>query len=853
MNPSIIKSRFVSMLLAGASVSLTAHAASISEPPTIFYGQVIGTGGAQPFVLTEGDLEWTIMRNDGSELDISTILYAQNAGEISYQINVPAALAGDDFDSIIGIPLPALGNTNEHARVSVNGTPAELIGPSGAYFEVGQKSRAATYRLDLMVDVAPSDTDGDGMPDWWEKKYGLDAGLNDGDWDADGDGIANRDEYEGGFNPNADNRTPELLTQAVLVYLNHTTGIQLKSADVDSGSTNVIYTLLHEPEYGSLALLPAAEVVSETALGVGAQFSQADVDAGRLVFRQETEVAVSATTSFTVALQDEDSAQTQQEISISFYAPATEDVLVGTTLSLRKAAYNSSASHQQVVRDLATSLRDEVLTVPVCEGAEVSGHYFLSGKGDDMLSGGTGNDTFMLRQGAHLLTGGTGSDLFAFTAESAGVNKISDFGVSENDVLDLSRKIAGRTGLMKNLLHLESIGTTGRLSIDDLTVELAACPLTELALYDLVLNGQLKIGDLKLLPRYSVAAMDDQASENGENSAQFVIRREGDLSFAQSVSISMQGVATEGVDFASIGTEILFAAGVNEVTVSVRPFKDADQEGEEVAELVLQADDDYVLGAQARASVFIKDLQSIVGLQVIDAIATLDHAKNGLVLVTREEAMKGSLVVILEISGSAVNGTDYKRISSYLTFAPGDTMKVIEIETLASAVLTDGAECVDIAVRASSLYERADVAEGRITLLSQVDTLNEWQAREFPTNDQDVTVFANERGASRSTNLQRYAYGLGNGEELTPSQLPKLIQRDGHMTVDIHRNPQARDVTLVVEVSDDFQHWSSAESVIRKITVAEHADAVNMETYQVVPLVESVDHMYVRIKIECSL
>jgi hypothetical protein len=52
------------------------------------------------------------------------------------------------------------------------------------------------------------DTDGDGIPDWWEIQYGLNPLVNDAGGDADGDGISNLDEYNSGGNPIVPDRPP---------------------------------------------------------------------------------------------------------------------------------------------------------------------------------------------------------------------------------------------------------------------------------------------------------------------------------------------------------------------------------------------------------------------------------------------------------------------------------------------------------------------------------------------------------------------------------------------------------------------------------------------------------------------
>lgn len=59
--------------------------------------------------------------------------------------------------------------------------------------------------LGLGVDLAlgTDDSDGDGMPDWWETKYGLINGLDDAGGNPDEDALTNLEEYNAGSNPQA--------------------------------------------------------------------------------------------------------------------------------------------------------------------------------------------------------------------------------------------------------------------------------------------------------------------------------------------------------------------------------------------------------------------------------------------------------------------------------------------------------------------------------------------------------------------------------------------------------------------------------------------------------------------------
>ncbi len=63
--------------------------------------------------------------------------------------------------------------------------------------------KAAGGWVAMKSGPVPADSDNDGMPDQWEKTYGLDANsADDNSWDKDGDGYTNVEEYLNGTNPN---------------------------------------------------------------------------------------------------------------------------------------------------------------------------------------------------------------------------------------------------------------------------------------------------------------------------------------------------------------------------------------------------------------------------------------------------------------------------------------------------------------------------------------------------------------------------------------------------------------------------------------------------------------------------
>ncbi|MFA5688235.1 MAG: hypothetical protein WC959_03695 [Kiritimatiellales bacterium] len=79
-------------------------------------------------------------------------------------------------------------------------------------------SESYPHRFIRAIGHLPIDSDGDGMPDWWEILNGLDPLVDDRNGDADGDGFSNLAEYLAGTHPQIANVTTPGNVQSRIIY-----------------------------------------------------------------------------------------------------------------------------------------------------------------------------------------------------------------------------------------------------------------------------------------------------------------------------------------------------------------------------------------------------------------------------------------------------------------------------------------------------------------------------------------------------------------------------------------------------------------------------------------------------------
>jgi hypothetical protein len=119
-------------------------------------------------------------------------------------------LAGASFKSNTTVTIAGRPATNVVFvnASTIKATSPQVLEPGAANVAVNDPiagSVALRNAFSYIAQPTTDDTDGDGLPDWWEVQFGLNpnvaTGADGGAGDPDGDGIANIDEYHQGTHP----------------------------------------------------------------------------------------------------------------------------------------------------------------------------------------------------------------------------------------------------------------------------------------------------------------------------------------------------------------------------------------------------------------------------------------------------------------------------------------------------------------------------------------------------------------------------------------------------------------------------------------------------------------------------
>lgn len=833
--------------------------AQISEPDTVFYGQIINRTSGQVNLVTQGKLTWTLSRPDGRQIRLTTTLKPLNNGWYSYSLSVPHQVLSYGLTvAAEAVPLAGSPANCSHLLITVDGVTASIIAPGSGSFSVAEGMRAATYRLDLELLDPLADSSGDGIPDWWKAKYG----ITDPNADSDADGWSNLQEFRKGGKPAQDNRIPSLATREYWVYAEGTTQIPLDPVDSDSPPASLHYTLTTLPSVGSIYLhnVDTNGGINDIALVPGGTFTQDDVNQGRLVFVHNQTNTPAAPVSFTVNLGDENPAHTTNQIvSLNVFRPNYPDSLNAEARAAANAPagagdlaglafgeqqmlinYFLGRDHRYILADSSRATAAHTVKAASADaGAGLDQSYVLAaGTGDDRLVGGTTNDILIAGRGKVTLRGNGGADIFILPNTNASAATIEDFNVAAGDALDISRLLQGVSLQITNYVQLNSVGTNSMLGINfagngsgytNLIITLYGAPFATNSLRSLVDNSNLLTGNKAISSLVSIVASKPAASQNGPVAGQFTLIRSGSLAAPLTVNLNISGSAINGSSCELIPGTVTFDAAQRTVSLPVNPYSSAVTVTQ-IVQISVAAGTGYSPGTPTLAQVTIEPMLPQLTIEAIEPFAVKNDLTPGTFLVTRSGIYDRSVTVRLTVSGTASSSTDYNGISTTFILNPNVTAALISVVPKSTANLAGGSKYVQITLKPDATYKVMAPAADRIFIVDQLFTRDSWRARYFSSTAENWATFANyDTGNTGVKNLSRYAFGLNPTNPAVSTGLPAGQIIDGHLCVSFRRPLTVTDYDYVVEVSDDLVNWSALATDVETFTPA-NANTNDIET-----------------------
>jgi hypothetical protein len=205
------------------------------------------------------------------------------------------------------------------------------------------------------------------------------------------------------------------------------------------------------------------------------------------------------------------------------------------------------------------------------------------------------------------------------------------------------------------------------------------------------------------LPRVSLAATDEYGSESGDP-AQFTVTRTGPTTAALTVSFTTSGTATNGTDYANIGTSVTIPAGAASAPINIAPTDDTAVEGNETVTLTLASNAAYVRDGTAQVATATLNDNDVNVLTVAATDATANESGDTATFtITRTGDLTNALTVDYALGGSALHGTDYLRLPGVATIAAGATTTTVLVEPIDDSI-GEAAQTVILQLRSKTTY-----------------------------------------------------------------------------------------------------------------------------------------------------
>ena len=205
------------------------------------------------------------------------------------------------------------------------------------------------------------------------------------------------------------------------------------------------------------------------------------------------------------------------------------------------------------------------------------------------------------------------------------------------------------------------------------------------------------------LPQVNLELRRDTAAEGGAAGLAELVRT-GSTAGPLTVNLTRSGTANDGVDYTGVPAAAVIPAGADRLMLAVTAVQDAAAEGLETLTISVASGAGYVRGARQSAGLVIADDdQPVVTLTVPDATAAESGRDPAVFLLTRSGDTSASLTVEYGISGTALHGIDYERLTGSATIGAGLSSAAVVIVPVDDGI-GEPTQTVVLQVRSSTRF-----------------------------------------------------------------------------------------------------------------------------------------------------
>lgn len=225
------------------------------------------------------------------------------------------------------------------------------------------------------------------------------------------------------------------------------------------------------------------------------------------------------------------------------------------------------------------------------------------------------------------------------------------------------------------------------------------------------------------LPSVTLLTQDGDASEVGDT-ATLLVSRTGSTIAPLVVNFSVSGTALQGVDYASLGTQITIPSGAASVPLVITPVDDALAEGTETVSVTLSSGAGYfptgVLAENTGTVNIVDDDRPMVSVVASDDTANEAGGDCGTFLITRSGPTTLPLTLNYAIGGSATHGVDFERLPGVVTIPAGSSAASVTVIPINDSI-GEPAQTVSLQLRSGITHVVDGTGFAIVTILDEAD------------------------------------------------------------------------------------------------------------------------------------